>query len=596
MNGMAGVRLLAVAVHTEQDVVLARQRARQIAALLGFELQAQTRIGTATSEIVRNAFRYAGGGRAEFQFVSEPRRCLVITVSDSGAGIPQLAEVLAGKYHSTTGMGMGLLGTRRIMDRVEISADIGKGTTIRMCKFMPDSLPPVSPDAFARISATLGRGLPGDAIAEVQQQNQELLAVLSELGQRQSELLAVNRDLEDANRGVVALNAELDAGAEVLRRTIEVKTRFLSNMTHEFRTPLNSIIALATMLFDRTDGKLSPEQERQVGFIKRSATELSTLVNDLLDIAKAEAGKVVVRAADFEVEALFGALKGMLKPLLGPGLYVVLEFGTPEPAGMRLHSDEGKVAQILRNLIANALKFTTSGSVRVNAAAGPDGRVSFTVTDTGVGIKPEHLTGIFEEFGQIESGVPQRFKGSGLGLPLAKRLAGLLGGTLDVTSVPRQGSTFRLTLPARYAGPGEGTLIVVEDAPPAPGKRKVILIDDDDVSRYLMRSLFLGNWVVNEVEDGEAAVAKTARLSPAVVFINMRMRGGQGVELLRQLKLQSAAVKVVVYSSIPEEPVAAGAFALADAVFTVGRGSKAGVSMTTVLGRLGLLDDDRDTA
>ena len=248
MSGVVAVNLLAVAVHTEQDVVLARQRARQIAALLGFELQAQTRIGTATSEIVRNAFRYTGGGRAEFQFVSEPRRCLVITVSDSGAGIPQLAEILAGKYRSTTGMGMGLLGTRRIMDRMDISAETGKGTTVRLGKFMPDSLPPVSSDALARITATLGRGLPGDAIAEVQQQNQELLSVLSELGQRQSELMAVNRDLEDANRGVVALNNELDAGAEVLRRTIEVKTRFLSNMTHEFRTPLNSIIALATML------------------------------------------------------------------------------------------------------------------------------------------------------------------------------------------------------------------------------------------------------------------------------------------------------------------------------------------------------------
>ena len=593
MSGVVAVNLLAVAVHTEQDVVLARQRARQIAALLGFELQAQTRIGTATSEIVRNAFRYTGGGRAEFQFVSEPRRCLVITVSDSGAGIPQLAEILAGKYRSTTGMGMGLLGTRRIMDRMDISAETGKGTTVRLGKFMPDSLPPVSSDALARITATLGRGLPGDAIAEVQQQNQELLSVLSELGQRQSELMAVNRDLEDANRGVVALNAELDAGAEVLRRTIEVKTRFLSNMTHEFRTPLNSIIALASMLLDRTEGHLEAEQERQVGFIKRSAQELSTLVNDLLDIAKAEAGKVVVRAADFEVEALFGALKGMLKPLLGPGLYVVLEFGTPEPAGMRLHSDEGKVAQILRNLIANALKFTTSGSVHVQAVAGPAGQVVFTVIDTGIGIRAEHLAGIFEEFGQLESGVPQRFKGSGLGLPLAKRLAELLGGTITVDSVPGKGSTFRLIVPARYAGPGEGSLIVVEEKTP-PGMRGVVLVDDDDVSRYLMRSLFLGNWVVHEVEDADAAVTTTGRLSPAVVFINMRLRGGRGVELLRQLKQQSAAVPVVVYSSIPEQAMVAGNFSLADAVFTVGRGAKAGASVATVLNRLGLFDDARD--
>src|SRR5262249_53798117 len=158
-----------------------------------------------------------------------------------------------------------------------------------------------------RIADELARPLPSDPVDEVQRQNQELMRALDELARRQQELVAVNRELEDTNRGVVALYAELDEKADHLRRADDLKSRFLSNMSPEFPTPVNSIQALARMLLQHVDGDLSAEQQRQVSFIARAADSLAELVGDLLDLAKVEAGKIVVRPIEFDVDHLFGA-------------------------------------------------------------------------------------------------------------------------------------------------------------------------------------------------------------------------------------------------------------------------------------------------
>ena len=130
----------------------------------------------------------------------------------------------------------------------------------------------------------------------------------------------LNRELEDTNRGVVALYAELDEKADYLRRADELKSRFLSNMSHEFRSPLNSILALSGLLLGRTDGDLTAEQAQQVGYVRRAAQDLLELVNDLLDLAKVEAGKVEVKPVEFEAVNLFAALRGMLRPLLAQSI------------------------------------------------------------------------------------------------------------------------------------------------------------------------------------------------------------------------------------------------------------------------------------
>ena len=199
----------------------------------------------------------------------------------------------------------------------------------------------------------------GDALGELQEQNRELVRALGELRERQEELMSLNRELEDTNRGVVALYAELDEKADHLRRADEMKSRFLSNMSHEFRTPLNSIRALSRLLLDRIDGDLSVEQEKQVGFISKASDDLTALVDDLLDLAKIEAGKIEVHPIEFSVGNLFSALRGMLRPLL-VGDAVKLSFEEPQPT-LTLYNDEGKVSQILRNFISNAIKFTEAG-------------------------------------------------------------------------------------------------------------------------------------------------------------------------------------------------------------------------------------------
>ncbi len=208
---------------------------------------------------------------------------------------------------------------------------------------------------------------PDSPYEEIERQNQELLKTLQELRARQEELELLNRELEDTNRGVVALYAELDERADYLRRASELKTKFLSNVSHEFRTPLNSIVSLARLLMDKLDGDLTREQMKQVRYIESSARDLQEMVNDLLDLAKVEAGKIRIRPKRFEVHELFSALKGMLKPLLADNNSVDLVFEDAAELAPLL-PDEGKVSQILRNLISNALKFTPKGQVRFRQA------------------------------------------------------------------------------------------------------------------------------------------------------------------------------------------------------------------------------------
>ncbi len=314
-----------LALRTERDVVQARQRAREVAAELGLDNQDQIRMATAASEIARNAFRYARSGEVEFAVGLEEPQYLEVTVSDRGPGIANLEEILEGRYKSTTGMGIGLLGTRRLMDRFEIDSK-PVGTTVRMVKHIPPQHATMTQRTVRELNRKLEQRTPESPYEEIEQQNQELLKTLQELRARQEELELLNRELEDTNRGVVALYAELDERADYLRRASELKTKFLSNVSHEFRTPLNSIISLARLLMDRLDGDLTSEQMKQVRFIESSARDLQEMVNDLLDLAKVEAGKIRIRPKQFEVHELFSALKGMLKPLLADNTSVELIF------------------------------------------------------------------------------------------------------------------------------------------------------------------------------------------------------------------------------------------------------------------------------
>ena len=461
-------------LRTERDVVLARQRAREIAAHLGFDNQEQIRLATATSEMARNAFRYARNGKVQFQVLMEPPQSYEITVTDSGPGIAHLDEVMEGRYRSETGMGLGIIGTRRLMDSFDIQTG-SSGTTIRLRKTLPRHAPHLTQTRAEVIIGKLAR-TPESPYEEIDRQNQELLKTLQELRARQEELALLNRELEDTNRGVVALYAELDERADYLRRASELKTTFLSNVSHEFRTPLNSITSLSRILLDRMDGQLTPEQEKQVRYIADSARSLSELVNDLLDLAKVEAGKIKIKSKSFEVSELFSALKGMLKPLLADNTSVdlVFEDSSSIPA---FRSDEGKISQILRNFISNAIKFTPQGEIRVSAKLKDGGNVVFCVSDSGIGIAPENQETIFQEFTQIENVFQARYHGTGLGLPLCRNLAILLGGSVWVESELGKGSRFYAEIPLVYHG--EADVSSAQAVLPAPefNRPPILLIE-----------------------------------------------------------------------------------------------------------------------
>ncbi|WP_349607457.1 MULTISPECIES: ATP-binding protein [Cupriavidus] len=262
---------------------------------------------------------------------------------------------------------------------------------------------------------------------------------------------SLRAELEETNRGVLALYAELDIQAEMLRQATELKSRFLAYMSHEFRTPIVAIQSITRLLIDRVDGPLTTEQERQVMFVRATAAEFSDLVNDLLDLAKLEAGRVDVSPAWFDMVALFDTLRGMFKPVLtNPEVSLIFQEPHDVPG---IYSDDRKLSQILRNFISNALKFTPRGEVRVSAALVGETEVMFSVQDTGIGIPAAMHGAVFQDFVQIDSPLQRRLRGSGLGLALSKRLAELLGGRVGFESEVDVGSRFYVTLPLTYPEP-----------------------------------------------------------------------------------------------------------------------------------------------
>jgi signal transduction histidine kinase len=545
--------LLRLELAQDRDIVAARQRARQVSALLGFDSQDQVRIATAVSELARNAIRHAGGGNIEFTLAEPPVRgvtpsssLLQIVISDQGPGIANLDDAIT---ESVSGeVKLGLVAARRLMDTFDVYSGKGRGTTITLGKFLPRRTDTFTPARAATIADQLSAYGTADPTAEIQQQNRELLRSLDELRLRKEELARLNAELEDTNRGVMALYAELEERATHLRLADETKTRFLSAVSHEFRTPVNSILALSKILLHRLDGELTTEQEKQVSYIRQAAEQLSTMVDDLLDLRKVESGKLQLRVEAFTVTDLFGALRGMFKPLSIKDA-VSLTF---EEIGVlpELHTDQGKVSQILRNLISNALKFTEAGSVRVTAKLAADtDMIVFAVADSGIGIAPENHRRIFEEFTQVENPLQTTVKGTGLGLPLSQRLAGLLGGTIDIASQLGKGSVFSLAIPMRLESSAPSGAVAIDAARTA---RRVLIVDDSEVERYALRQFLSSSmYEVIEATGGYDGLRLARQSQPDLIFLDLAMPDVHGLEVLKMLKAieETRHIPVILFTS-----------------------------------------------
>ena len=439
--------LVRTRIRVEQDVFAVRQLGREVGRLVGLEPQDQIRLATALSEVGR--LLVAAGLDTEVVFATTPD------------GVPALSVKLENAAHGDTArLAAQLAQVGRLVDSMEVR-DGETGTVVRMSRRLPPSAPVLSPGRMDDIRAELAGHVPGTPFDELAVQNQQLITTLDEVRAQRDDLARLNaeleetnrgvmalyhqlsEELEETNRGVVALYNELDEKSVELRAASEAKSRFLANVSHELRAPVTAIIGLGRLLSDDASDPLTPEQSRQVELIRGSATDLLSLVNDLLDLAKAEAGRLEPNWTDVDLKAVFGQLRGTLRPL---ATRPEVDFIVDEPAVAAMRSDEVLLAQVLRNLLTNAIKFTAEGSVRLSVAA--VGReVEFTVADTGTGIPPELQERIFEEFYQVPGSYALSGKGTGLGLPYARRLVGILGGALRVASEPGVGSTFTVSLP-----------------------------------------------------------------------------------------------------------------------------------------------------
>jgi len=444
---MTRIPLLTLNVAGEDDVVAARQRARLIARALGFDAQDQTRIATAVSELARNIQQHARDGRVVFELDDDAvEAAMVVQLVDRGPGIPHLQSVLDGTHVSSKGTAVGLAAARRLSDRFDIQTTPGSGTRIMMAKLLPGMRAP-GPELARLAAREIEVARPGSAADELSDQNRALAAALGEMDRQRAELERLNSELDETNRGVLALYRELDDRAEDLRRASESKSRFLSMISHELRTPLTSVLNLSRLLLDRVDGDLTAEQERQVLLMRTSVQTLIEMVNDLLDLARIEAGKTNITVAPVHASEMLAGLRGVFRPVLQTSA-VTLVFDDPsEP--IELCTDEGKLAQVLRNFLSNAVKFTETGEIRVTVARHGH-EVTFSVTDTGIGIAREDQERIFEDFTQVENARQRYVRGTGLGLPLSRKIAGLLGGSVGVESELGEGSRFWIQLPLMH--------------------------------------------------------------------------------------------------------------------------------------------------
>ena len=392
----------------------------------------------------------------------------------------------------------------------------------------------------------VGSLVPGDYASALSQVGSTMseLAVLHreterqqrELLRRANELMRLNRELEESNRGVRSLHAALDEKAESLQRASDVKTRVVANVSHEFRTPLHSILGLSKVLLNPLNGPLSPEQEKQVHFIRTSAEALYELVNDLLDLSKAEVGKSVLRHTRFKAGEFMIALRGMMRPLLPAESTVELVF-PDAPEGLELETDEAKLSQVLRNLVSNAVKFTERGTVTVSAAQGPRDTVCFTVKDTGIGVPPEYQERIFEEFVQVDTPLHKKVKGTGLGLPLARRLSEMMGGTLTLQSTPGQGSTFTVTLPRVHPEVKEMAGLTERSSHLDPVRAPVLVLEDDRQTLFLYEKyLERSGFQVLPVRTVEDARRTLQRVRPAAMVLDVMLEGETSWNFLAEMK------------------------------------------------------------
>jgi signal transduction histidine kinase len=546
--------VLRLVVADERDVFAARQRGREVAAAVGLENQDQVRVATALSELGRELVLQGRRAEVALSLTADPVPALVVRARWVGS---------ASEVEGTE----GVLAASRLTDGCEIAQD-GEYGSVALRKRLPVAAEVPTAAAVEGLRTRFaGAGATGSVLDELRVQNQELLRTLENLQARQDDLEHANAELEDTNRGVLALHAELsdelektnqgvvalyaelDEKSTQLREANEAKTRFWANVSHELRTPINSVIGLARLLLDPAVEALSDEQHHQVDMIRDAGSVLLALVNELLDVAKAESGRLEPLPRLVDVGALLQYLRASLAPLVPPEVQLLVDV----PADLApMITDPEMLSTIVRNLVTNALKFTERGEVRIEVRAPTADRLQIAVVDTGIGIPADQLPRVLEEFHQVPGPLQVGKHGSGLGLPLARRLADILGGSLTLSSEVGAGTTALLELPA-----------TVLAAPDALGR--VLVVDDDPAFRALVRRAFTAAAAeIAEVGDGAGALELLHAEPPVdVVVLDLNIPPPDGWQVLAEIRADPrlADLPVVIVTAGDPDPTRAAELA-----------------------------------
>lgn len=375
---------------------------------------------------------------------------------------------------------------------------------------------------------------------QLQSRNDELMNQAEELRRQSDELHDQNVEMEHQQRMIEEAN--------------RLKSEFLSNMSHELRTPLNSILALSRVLMRRGKDRPEGEDAKYLGVIERNGRQLLDLINDILDLSKIESGRVEIRPAFFSLRESVESLIETLKPL-AEEKQISLKMEIPE-ALPPLKSDETRVRQILRNLLGNAVKFTSEGGVTISALE-EGGDVVVSVSDTGIGIPDKDLPYIFDEFRQVDGTAARHFEGTGLGLAIARKSTFLLGGSLEVESKEGVGSTFMLRLPLNWKDPIQ--ISQREEMAPERTRNAVIVVEDDPSSASTISSLLERIGYESTVaRTGPDALRLAREIKPVAITLDLVMPEMDGWEVLQNLRQDPSTsdIPVVIISVRNEEETA----------------------------------------
>ncbi|MBS1213856.1 MAG: hypothetical protein H6R26_2473, partial [Proteobacteria bacterium] len=394
---------------------------------------------------------------------------------------------------------------------------------------------------------------------ELTAQNEEFRANQEELRAQQEEMQHKARLLEAQGRQLEQARLEAEAKADELQRANRYKSQFLANMSHELRTPLNSILILARSLAENESGNLSPDQVESATVISDSGSHLLTLINDILDLSKIEAGRFELRDEEFLLDEVLTYLQRAFNPMAekkGIAFTVSADPSVPD----QVRGDRQRITQILTNLLSNAVKITDAGEVKLSARTEGDD-LCFSVSDTGIGIPQDKLEVIFGAFQQVDGSASRKYGGSGLGLAITRRLLELMGGSIRVESTPGRGSTFSVCWPLNQPprpvaavpkpAPSRPNASAPAASPAAPPGAPIMVVEDDvQLVSILERLIDTLGFKVVAADSGEKALEQIAQARPAGVLLDLGLPGMQGMEVLRRLKAdpESAGIPVFIMS------------------------------------------------